>query len=166
MIQDFTDSYLPSNKALVVILLQRCDASGTIIADSYHEVILPTMSEYQSNTATLVDSSRNSKGKMIGSVIRDDIAKITMNWKVLSASGWAKVNQCFHESNVISYDNNGTTEYCVGAFINKVRFYNQASNAFETRSFYVSDRSAGLMQLNQDCDPIGYEGAKFSLIEQ
>lgn len=162
MIQSITDKYLSSTKALVVVLLQNCSSNGTIIENSYHEVILPTMSEFNSNTSTLVDSSRNSKGVMIGSVIRDDIAKITMSWKVISAEGWAKVNQCFHEGTIISYSGG----YCVGAFINKIRFFCQTTNSYETRDMYISDRSAGLMQLSEDGTPIGYESAKFSLVEK
>lgn len=162
MIQSITDKYLSSAKALVAVLLQNCSSDGTIIENSYHEVILPTMSDYNSSVSTLVDSSRNSKGVMIGSVIRDDIAKITISWKVISAEGWAKVNRCFHEGEIISYDGG----YCVGAFINKVRFFNQTSNSYEERDMYVGDRSAGLMQLSEDGTPIGYDSAKFSLVEK
>ena len=42
-------------------------------------VPLPEPSTYSANTATLVDSARNVQGKMIGAVIRDDVAKVELS---------------------------------------------------------------------------------------
>ena len=39
---------------------------------------LPEPSSYSGNTSTLVDSARNVEGKMVGSVIRDDVAKVVI----------------------------------------------------------------------------------------
>ena len=37
-------------------------------------VELPEPSEYSANTSTIVDSGRNVEGKVIGSVVRHDVA--------------------------------------------------------------------------------------------
>ena len=60
--------------------------------------VFPEPSEYNANTATLVDSGRNVKGYMIGAVIRDDVAKVSLKWKYLTVDEWASVNACFKES--------------------------------------------------------------------
>ena len=44
---------------------------------------LPEPSEYKANTATLVDSARNVQGYVIGSVVRNDVAKVELKWRAL-----------------------------------------------------------------------------------
>ena len=41
---------------------------------------LPEPSTYSGNTSTLVDSSRNVEGRMIGAVVRDNVGKIELSW--------------------------------------------------------------------------------------
>ena len=71
---------------------------------------LPEPSSYSGNTSTLVDSSRNAQGKMIGSVIRDDVAKVELSWKYLTIKQWSDIQSLFKNS-------------AGGKFINLVTFF-------------------------------------------
>lgn len=124
--------------------------------------VVPTPSTYVGNTATIVDSARNVNGRMIGTVIRNGVAKITMTWNYISADDWAALLQQFEPS----YGGN---------FTRNVTFFNQTSNALETREMYVSDRNtSGAHLVYKDWNapsvdriglPPGYLGATLSLIE-
>lgn len=122
---------------------------------------LPTPSEYTANTATVVDAARNVAGYTVGTVIRNDVAKVTLKWNALKPADWAAILKKFDPK----YG---------GAFYQTVQFLNQTSNAMETRRMYVSDRNAGMHILytendNVDAALIGtpkyYLGASLSLIE-
>ena len=73
----------------------------------------PEPSAYSANTSTLVDSSRNTQGVMIGAVIRDDIAKVELSWRYLTVEQWAKIQKCFRLSsggkfiNLVSFSETG-----------------------------------------------------------
>lgn len=108
-------------------------------------------SKYDAQTATLVDGARNVEGFFIGDIIREDMAKIEASWLILSGQEWADILALFDSKRG-------------GNFINEVTFLNQTTNQFETRSFYVSDRLAGI-KLAQTADKIYYEGPKLSLVE-
>lgn len=88
---------------------------------------LPEPSEYSASTSTLVDSARNVNGYVIGSVVRNDVAKVELKWKYLTVEEWAKVLTLFNKH-----------------FYNKVTFFNQATGDYTTREMYVGDRSAGM----------------------
>lgn len=125
--------------------------------------VVPTPSTYIGNTATIVDSARNTDGYMIGTVIRNGVAKIQMTWNFISAQDWAVLLQQFEPS----YG---------GSFTRNVSFFNQTSGEVETRQMYVSDRTSSgsfLLYNEKNCGgdtsliglPRGYLGAQFSLIE-
>lgn len=124
--------------------------------------VVPTPSSYVGNTATVVDSARNTDGYMMGTVIRNGVAKIQMSWAFISSQNWAEMLQQFEPA----YG---------GSFIRSVTFFNQTSAALETRSMYVGDRtSSGSFLLYNESNapspewvglPRGYQGAQFSLIE-
>ena len=57
----------------------------------------PEPSTYSGNTATLVDSARNTEGVMIGAVIRDDVAKVEVSWRYLTIDQWASIQKCFRQ---------------------------------------------------------------------
>lgn len=117
---------------------------------------LPMPSTYTANTADLVDSARNVKGVVVGSVIRSDVAKVELSWNYLTMAQWAEVLELFNGK--------GT-----GKFYNKVRFLNQVTNAFETRTMYVSDRSNGGIVQNIGPGATGFSGwtnCQLSLVEQ
>lgn len=125
-------------------------------------VALPTPSTYIGNTATIVDSARNVAGYMIGTVIRNDVAKVSMTWAFISAADWANILKLFDPA----YG---------GSFTRDVTFFNQSTNSLETRTMYVSDRtSSGSFLLYNESNapssayvglPRGYQNANLSLIE-
>ena len=107
-------------------------------------------SEYEANTATIVNSARNTDGYMIGGVIRDDVAKITMSWRYISVQDWATILQMFK----------GKTN-----FTRSVEFFNQVTGTWETRQMYVSDRNAKIFKRDINNNIMGYLGARLALIE-
>lgn len=116
-------------------------------------VALPEPSTYNANTSTLVDSSRNVQGKMIGSVIRDDVAKIEMSWRYLPVEEWARIGRLFKTS-------------AGGNFVNSVTFFDQTEGTYITRDMYVSDRKAGIFRRNPDTGEVmGWVDVSLSLVE-
>lgn len=116
-------------------------------------VALPEPSTYTGNTSTLVDSARNVDGVMIGSVIRDDVAKVELQWRYLTVQQWAMINKLFKRS-------------AGGAFINSVRFFDQSSGAYITRQMYVSDRQANMFRRDPQTGAVmGWLECKLSLVE-
>nr|DAO98069.1 MAG TPA: hypothetical protein [Caudoviricetes sp.] len=112
-------------------------------------VELPEPSSYEGTTSTIVDSGRNVQGKVVGAVVRHDVAKVTMSWNYLTAKQWATILSLFTAS-----------------FYNSVRFYNQATAGYTTRQMYVSDRTAGMWRRSPNNGSImGWTGAKLSLVE-
>ena len=110
---------------------------------------LPEPSEYSANTATLVDSARNVKGKVIGSVIRDDVAKVEMKWNYLTAEQWAGILKLFTKN-----------------FYNKVTFYNQATASYTTREMYVGDRNASMWRRHPETGEVmGFTDCRLALVE-
>ena len=129
-----------------LVTIKSLTADGT-------DYVVPIPSTYVGNTATIVDSARNVEGKMIGTVVRNDVAKITMTWNYLTAAAWAELLSQFSPA-------------AGGKFTRQVTFFNQATNSLITRTMYVSDRtSSGAFLLGENGLPRGYQGATFSLIE-
>lgn len=117
------------------------------------EHALPEPSTYSGNTATLVDSGRNAEGKLIGAVVRDDVAKVELTWRYLTVKQWADINKLFKLS-------------AGGKFINYVTFFDQSAGAYTSRYMYVSDRNAGLWRRDPKTGEImGWRDCKLSLIE-
>ena len=109
----------------------------------------PEPSTYSATTSTIVDSARNVQGRVVGSVVRNDVAKIEMSWKYLTAYQWAQILSLFTSS-----------------FYNEVTFLNQATNAYTTRTMYVSDRNAAMWRRDPSTGAVmGYTGCSLSLIE-
>lgn len=112
-------------------------------------VALPEPSEYSANTSTLVDSARNVQGKVIGSVIRSDVAKIELKWRYLTAQQWATILSLF------------TTN-----FYNDVTFFNQATADYTTRQMYVGDRKAGMWRRHPETGEVmGFVDCSLNLVE-
>lgn len=110
---------------------------------------LPEPSSYNAVTSTIVDSARNVEGRVVGSVVRHDVAKIELSWKYLTAEQWANILSLFTDS-----------------FYNDVRFINQATNNYDVRTMYVSDRNAGMWRRHPETgDIMGYTGCSLSLVE-
>lgn len=110
---------------------------------------LPEPSTYNAITSTIVDSARNVSGYVVGSVVRHDVAKVELSWRYLTAEQWATILSLFTYS-----------------FYNDVRFLNQATNNYETRTMYVSDRNASMWRRDPVSGQVlGYTGCSLSLVE-
>ena len=110
---------------------------------------LPEPSTYSANTATLVDSARNVQGVVIGSVIRNDVAKVELSWRYLTVEQWARILSLFNRS-----------------FYNEVTFFNQSTGTYTTRNMYVGDRQASIWRRNPSTGEVmGWVEPKLSLIE-
>ena len=113
----------------------------------------PEPSSYSGNTSTLVDSGRNVEGRMVGSVVRDDISKIEISWKYLTVEQWARIQKCFRQSSG-------------GKFINSVTFFDQSVGGWVTKEMYVNDRKSGLWRRNPTTgDVLGWTDCSLALIE-
>ena len=110
---------------------------------------LPEPSTYSASTSTLVDSARNVNGYVIGSVIRNDVAKVELSWRYLTVEQWASILSLFTKN-----------------FYNNVKFFNQATGKYTTRQMYVSDRSAGMWRRHPVTGEVmGWVDPKLSLVE-
>lgn len=113
----------------------------------------PEPSTYSGNTSTLVDSARNVNGVMVGTVIRDDVAKIEMSWRYLTVEQWADIQKCFRNSSG-------------GKFINLVTFFDQSVGGWVTKQMYVNDRTAGMWRRDPETgDVLGWTDCSLNLIE-
>lgn len=112
-------------------------------------VELPEPSTYSGTTSTIVDSGRNVQGKVVGSVVRHDVAKVSMTWRYLTAQQWATILSLFTEN-----------FYCT------VQFYNQVTASYTIRQMYVSDRTAGMWRRHSvSGNVMGWTDCTLSLIE-
>jgi hypothetical protein len=110
---------------------------------------LPEPSTYDAVTSTIVDSARNVNGKVVGSVVRNDVAKVELTWRYLTAEQWATILSLFTNS-----------------FYNEVRFLNQATNHYDVRTMYVSDRNASMWRRHPESGAVmGYTSCSLSLVE-
>jgi hypothetical protein len=110
---------------------------------------LPEPSSYSAVTSTIVDSARNVQGKVVGAVVRSDLAKIEVSWKYLTVKQWAEILSLFTSS-----------------FYNDVRFLNQATGAYDVRTMYVSDRRASAWRRDPVTgEVLGWVGPSLSLVE-
>ena len=109
-------------------------------------------SEYNALTADIVDNGRNVNGVGVFDVIRTDVAKVEAVWNFCTCSEWSAILKLFNPK----YG---------GSFINSVTFYDQCKGAYETRQMYVSDRSGGMVNLNEDGTPKGWSDCSLSLVE-
>lgn len=110
---------------------------------------LPEPSSYSAVTSTIVDSARNVKGVVVGTVVRHDLAKVELSWKYLTVEQWANILSMF-----------------AGSFYNSVRFFNQATGNYDVRTMYVSDRNAGMWRRDPSTGRVmGWTNCSLSLVE-
>lgn len=114
----------------------------------------PEPSSYVGTTSTLVDSARNVEGRMVGSVIRDDVSKIEISWRYLTVEQWARIQKCFRQS-------------AGGKFVNLVTYFDQSVGGWVSKQMYVSDRpTQGMWRRDPNTgDILGWTECKLSLIE-
>lgn len=109
--------------------------------------VLPTPSEYTAVQADIVDSGRNANGVIVSSVVRANVAKITMSWKYLTVEQWSDILQVFKNS-----------------FENAVTYFDQVAGTYVTKTMYISDRQGGLAQFKNG-QPVGWVNCSLSLVE-
>lgn len=109
----------------------------------------PEPSSYTATTSTIVDSARIVNGYVVGAVVRKDVAKVELSWKYLTVRQWASILSLFSDS-----------------FYNDVRFFNQTTGRYDTRTMYVSDRNANMFRRNpQTGEVMGWLNPSLSLVE-
>lgn len=109
----------------------------------------PEPSSYSATTSTIVDSARNVNGYVVGAVVRKDVAKVELSWKFLTVRQWATILSLFADS-----------------FYNDVKFFNQTTGTYTTRTMYVSDRNASMFRRNPETgEVIGWLNPSLALIE-
>lgn len=109
----------------------------------------PEPSSYDANVATIVDSGRNVDGYVVGSIVRPDVAKISLSWRYLTVSQWSAILSCFSRS-----------------FYNSVTFFNPVTGDYDTRTMYVSDRPSAMFRRDPESgEVIGWTGCSLSLVE-
>lgn len=110
---------------------------------------LPEPSSYSAVTSTIVDSARNVSGYVVGSVIRNDVAKIEISWKYLTVQEWSRILSLFSNS-----------------FTNNVYFFNQVKGTYDLREMYVSDRGASAWRRDPNTgELLGWVNPSLSLVE-
>ena len=109
----------------------------------------PEPSSYTATTSTIVDSARNVNGYVVGAIVRSDVAKVELSWKYLTVRQWASILSLFSSS-----------------FYNDVKFFNQTTGAYTTRTMYVSDRNASMFRRNPVTGEVmGWLNPSLSLVE-
>lgn len=109
----------------------------------------PEPSKYTATTSTIVDSARNVNGYVVGAIVRSDVAKVDMSWRYLTVRQWASILSLFANS-----------------FYNDVRFFNQTTGDYETRTMYVSDRTADMFRRDPETgEVLGWLEPSLSLVE-
>lgn len=109
----------------------------------------PEPSSYSATTSTIVDSARNVEGRVVGSVVRSDVAKVELSWKYLTVQQWASILSMFADS-----------------FYNDVRFFNQVTGSYDVRTMYVSDRESGMWRRDPATGTVmGWTNCSLSLVE-
>lgn len=118
-------------------------------------VPLPTPSTYLGATADVVDAGRNVEAFVVGALVREDVAKVEMSWKYLSAAQWSTILKFFNSSHG-------------GRFYQSVSFFNQTTADWETRTMYPGDRTtSGAVKLDEVTGaPVGWSNPVLHLIEQ
>ena len=129
------------NEPLVTILRTLWDKPQSDFA-------MPDPTSYSATTANLVDSGTSVSGKLLGSIVRSDVATISFSWNFLTAEDWAEINQIFEKHH-----------------INKVRFFDQSKGDWSEKDMYVSDRSAGMWRRDDEGNVLGWTGCGIQLTE-
>ena len=123
---------MESNKALVTI----------------GEYELPEPTAYSGSTSIMVDSGTSVSGHLLGSMVRGDVAQISMSWSYLATDDWARINQIFKRK-----------------YINTVSFFDQTAGGWVERDMYISDRSAGMWRRDANGEVLGWTGCSLQLTE-
>lgn len=114
---------------------------------------LPCPSAYHGNTSTLVSSSRNSKGVVIGDIVREDISKVEITWNFLTLKEYSAIARLFSST----YG---------GSFFVKVNFFDATANGWLTKIMYPNDREFESAKITLiDGKPVGFTNVSLHLID-
>lgn len=138
---------------MVDITLANGQTAPAMVSIDEENYAFPEPSTYTSQTSTIVDGGRNVKGEYIGSVIREDIAKISLSWKFITATNWATLLSKFTSANG------------EGNFVRTITFYLQDTGTWETRDMYISDRKANVFLRDDSGNIRGWTDVSLSLVE-
>ena len=109
----------------------------------------PEPSTYNATTSTLVDSARIVQVVMVGSVVRNNVAKIELTWRYLTVEQWAAVTGPFNSG-----------------FMADVRFFDQTTGKYDVRTMYCSDRTAGMWRRDPETGSVmGWTECRLALVE-
>ena len=115
----------------------------------------PTPSTYKMTSSTFVDNARNTKGVVIGSVIRDGVRQIALTWNFLTQAQFTLVAS-FFETN----------------FYFDCEYYDTITGQMEIKTMYVSDRVSDNAHIKVETDGNGnitnvkgYESVSLTLVE-
>ena len=120
-------------------------------------ITIPFSSTYKTTSTTIVDSARNVEGYVVASVIRANIRKIELTWRVIS---------CVDYSKIAKFLNQNFTFYAY--------YFDQDDNTWECRNCYTGDKVADALQQEQwelstniggGVAPKNIQNYKLSLIE-
>ena len=110
-------------------------------------------SGYAAASSTMADEGMSVSGKMLGSVVREDVAQVSLSWPYLTAGEWAEINGLFKA------DGSGSR------FSNEVEFFDQTIGGWRKCLMRVSDRSAGMSRYGKDGAVEGWFDCALSLSE-
>lgn len=98
--------------------------------------------------STMVNSSRNGYGEVVGQKIGRDQNKIdALIWPILDAKTWSEILQEFNQ------------------FFVTVKFPDMVANEWRTLKMYPGDRSAEVFEVNAEGFPTKYKNCKVNLID-
>ena len=107
----------------------------------------PARSDFQLSVMTLVDSTRNSDGVMVGQKVGREQQKITCSWAYLDKDTWEDILQLVKD------------------FYFTVKYPDMSTGEYTSRKMYCGDRSAKPFHLGTDGLPIDYIECKMNLID-
>ena len=97
---------------------------------------------------TIVNSSRNANGIMVGERIGRDMGKLQLTWSVLTPEQWSSMLQIFNN------------------FTFTIKYIDMVTNDWTTRTFYVGDRSAQPFLIDTETNkPKYYLNCKANVID-
>jgi len=123
--------------------------------------VFPDTSSYIATSADAVDQGRNAEVRVIGDIVREDITKIEVEWKVLSPEDYSDICKLFKS-------NHG------GKFFIDIEYFDMTENDWRRKTFYPNDRkasiysTAAILKENRldDGRPAFYTNVSLHLIEQ
>ena len=112
----------------------------------------PSPTGYNATTKSIVAGGMNLEGKFIGSLVKDDIHVLSMEWGFIIATDWSAILANFKNASG-------------GFYSQDVTFLDQDTNTYITREMSISDRNSNLIGINVD-GVMGYNGATLALSEE